>query len=149
LSGKATPILTPQPLEPLSPSSDGQPWRERIELVRLTAHLSLPGSEGAPCPARASIAVRDRGVGISQEDKARVFQPFYRADPLERNGSAGPAGKPSGAGLGLTIARGLVEWHGGLRWVESCQGKGSTFGFCLPLHPPADLPRELLSPQGR
>ena len=101
-----------------------------------TLHLGLPGSEGAPCPAGASIAVRDRGVGISQEDQARVFQPFYRAAPSEGEGSAGPAGKPSGAGLGLTIARRLVEWHGGLMWVESCPGKGSTFGFCLPLHPP-------------
>jgi len=101
-----------------------------------TVHLGPPGSEGAPCPAGASIAVRDRGAGISQEDQARVFQPFYRAAPLEGEGSAGPAGRPSGTGLGLTIARRLVEWHGGLIWVESCPGKGSTFGFCLPLAPP-------------
>jgi len=101
-----------------------------------TLHLGPPGSEGAACPAGASIAVRDRGVGISQEDQARIFQPFYRAAPLEGEGSADPAGKPSGTGLGLTIARRLVEWHGGLMWVESCPGKGSTFGLCLPLHPP-------------
>lgn len=101
-----------------------------------TPHLGPPGSKGARCPAGASIAVRDRGAGISQEDQARVFQPFYRAGPLEGEGSAGPTGKPGGAGLGLTIARRLVEWHGGLMWVESCPGKGSTFGFCLPLHAP-------------
>jgi signal transduction histidine kinase len=99
-------------------------------------HLGPPGSEGAPCPAGVSIAVRDRGVGISQEDQARIFQPFYRAESPEGEGSANPAGKPSGAGLGLTIARRLVEWHGGIMWVESCPGKGSTFGFCLPLRPP-------------
>jgi signal transduction histidine kinase len=101
-----------------------------------TPHLGLPGSEDALCPAGASIAVRDRGVGISLEDQARVFQPFYRVAPVEGEGCAGPAGKAAGAGLGLTIARRLVEWHGGLMWVESCLGKGSTFGFCLPLHPP-------------
>jgi signal transduction histidine kinase len=101
-----------------------------------TVHLCPPGAEGAPCPAGASIAVRDRGVGISREDQERVFQPFYRAAPPEGEGSAGPAGKPTGAGLGLTIARRLVEWHGGLMWVESRPGKGSTFGFCLPLHAP-------------
>jgi signal transduction histidine kinase len=101
-----------------------------------TLHLGLPGSEGAPCPAGASIAVRDRGVGISPEDQARVFQPFYRAATSEEEGSAGPGGKASGAGLGLAIAQRLVEWHGGLMWVESCPGKGSTLGFCLPLHPP-------------
>ena len=100
-----------------------------------TLHLGPPGSEGAACPAGASIAVRDRGVGISQEDQARVFQPFYRAASLEGGSSTSTAGKPSGTGLGLTIARRLVEWHGGLMWVESCLGKGSTFGFCLPSHP--------------
>jgi signal transduction histidine kinase len=104
-----------------------------------TPHLGPPGSEGARCPAGASIAVRDQGVGISQEDQARVFQPFYRVGLLEGDGSAGPAAKPGGAGLGLTIARRLVEWHGGLMWVESCPGNGSTFGFCLPLHPPRRL----------
>ena len=100
-----------------------------------TAHLIAPGWEGRSCPAGASVAVRDRGVGISQEDQARVFQPFYRAASLEGGSSTSTAGKPSGAGLGLTIARRLVEWHGGLMWVESCPGKGSTFGFCLPLAP--------------
>ena len=101
-----------------------------------TLHLGPPGSEGAACPVGVSIAVRDRGMGISQEDQARVFQLFYRAASREGDGSAGPADKPGGAGLGLTIARRLVEWHGGLMWVESCPEKGSTFGFCLPLHPP-------------
>jgi signal transduction histidine kinase len=102
-----------------------------------TRHLGPPGSEGAPCPAGASIAVRDRGVGISQDDQERIFQPFYRAAQPDGEGAVGPSGKPSGAGLGLTIARRLVEWHGGRMWVESCPGKGSTFGFCLPLRPPS------------
>ena len=57
--------------------------------------------------------------------------------PEGGEGAAGPSGKSGGAGLGLTIARRLVEWHGGLMWVESCPGKGSTFGFCLPLRPPS------------
>ena len=121
-------------------SSPGDPIRIEVAprcLARpSTAHLGPPGSEGTPCPAGASVAVRDRGAGISQGDQARVFQPFYRAGPEEGDGSANPGGKPSGTGLGLTIARRLVEWHGGLMWVESCPGQGSAFGFCLPLQPP-------------
>lgn len=101
-----------------------------------TTHLGLAAAGGAPCPAGASIAVRDRGVGISREDQARVFQPFCRVDSRQREGFAASIHTPTGAGLGLTIARRLVEWHGGLMWVESCPGKGSRFGFCLPTHPP-------------
>jgi signal transduction histidine kinase len=101
-----------------------------------TVHLGQAGSASAPCPAGASVAVRDRGVGISLEDQVRVFQPFYRVAPPEGEGPADAAGRPGGAGLGLSIARRLVEWHGGLMWVESCLGKGSSFGFCLPPHPP-------------
>ena len=102
-----------------------------------TLHLGPPGPGNAACPAGASIAVRDGGIGISREDQAKVFQPFYRAAQPDGEGAAGPSGKSSGAGLGLTIARRLVEWQGGLMWVESCPGKGSTFGFCLPLRPPS------------
>jgi signal transduction histidine kinase len=102
-----------------------------------TPHLGHSEQGGASCPAGASIAVRDGGVGISREDQAKVFQPFYRAAQPGGEGAAGPSGKSGGAGLGLTIARRLVEWHGGLMWAESCPGKGSTFGFCLPLRPPS------------
>jgi signal transduction histidine kinase len=101
-----------------------------------TAHLRPPGSEAAPCPARVSVAVRDQGTGISQEAQGQVFQPFWRVASQEGNGRAGPAGGAGGVGLGLTIARRLVECHGGLMWVESCLGRGSTFGFCLPATPP-------------
>jgi signal transduction histidine kinase len=102
-----------------------------------TLHLGQPQQGGASCPAGVSIAVRDGGAGISPEDQAKVFQPFYRAAQPDGEGGDSHAGKAGGAGLGLTIARRLVEWHGGLMWVESCQGKGSTFGFCLPLCPPS------------
>lgn len=121
-------------------SSPGSPIRIDVAPCCLarpsTTHLGPAAAGGAPCPAGASIAVRDQGVGISREDQARVFQSFYRVASREQEGSAAGIGRPTGAGLGLTIARRLVEWHGGLMWVESCPGKGSTFGFCLPTHPP-------------
>lgn len=90
-------------------------------------HLgSLPGDEGVACPAGISVAVADQGMGITPRHLRRIFEPFYRVRANE--GQA-----PSGTGLGLAIAKAVVERHGGRMWVESCPGKGSVFGFCLPL----------------
>jgi len=73
---------------------------------------------------RVLVSVSDTGVGIAAEDLPRIFERFYKAD---RSRSGG------GTGLGLAIARHLVEGHGGRIWVESEQGKGSTFSFSLPV----------------
>ncbi len=73
------------------------------------------------------IAVRDRGKGISPEDRVRLFQPFER---LEEK-----LGTRPGLGLGLLVCKRLVEAHGGAIWVESEPGKGSTFFFTLPIGP--------------
>lgn len=72
-----------------------------------------------------TIAVKDTGHGIKPEDLPHVFDRFYRADKSRSRGSGG-------SGLGLTIAKQLVEAHGGRIWVESEIGKGSTFYFTLP-----------------
>jgi PAS domain S-box-containing protein len=71
------------------------------------------------------VAVRDTGIGISEEDQARLFSRFFRSeDPLVQ--------EAPGTGLGLSITKSLVEIHGGRIWVESELGKGSTFAFSLP-----------------
>lgn len=70
------------------------------------------------------LRVRDRGKGISPEDRERIFQKFERA--VSRNDS-------SGLGLGLYIARTIVELHGGRIEVESEEGRGATFTVRLPL----------------
>jgi signal transduction histidine kinase len=72
------------------------------------------------------VSVRDTGIGISREDQERVFERFFQVD------QPGVWGQP-GTGLGLTIARSLVEMHGGRIWVESEPDKGSTFFFTLPI----------------
>jgi two-component system phosphate regulon sensor histidine kinase PhoR len=72
-----------------------------------------------------TVAVRDTGMGIPREDITRIFERFYKLDK-SRNRSGG------GTGLGLPIARHIVESHGGSIWAESEEGNGSTFTFTLP-----------------
>lgn len=72
----------------------------------------------------AVIALSDTGIGIAPADQARVFERFYQADPARSSG---------GAGLGLAIARWLVEAHGGQIEVQSVLGSGSVFRVSLPL----------------
>ncbi|MEA2662934.1 MAG: two-component system, OmpR family, sensor histidine kinase KdpD [Chloroflexota bacterium] len=79
------------------------------------------------------IEVTDEGPGVAGEDRERVFAPFHR---LER-GDRGPV---KGAGLGLAIARRLVEAHGGRIWVEAGPGRGARFVVTLPLEA-AEVPR--------
>ncbi|HEV2461656.1 MAG TPA: PAS domain S-box protein [Ktedonobacterales bacterium] len=74
----------------------------------------------------ARVEVRDHGVGITTDDQATIWNRFQRA----RN-----VNEASGLGLGLYIARTIVELHGGRVGVESSVGQGSTFWFTLPLAP--------------
>lgn len=73
-----------------------------------------------------SVSVADAGCGLCPEDHQRVFEPFYRSAQT-------PTDVERGSGLGLTIAKTIVEQHGGLIDVESEVGKGTTFRFTLPL----------------
>jgi signal transduction histidine kinase len=75
---------------------------------------------------QARISVRDHGIGVADEEREKLFQPFYRADNAER-------GSPGGLGLGLAISRDIVEAHGGRLWVEAAPDGGSIFHLALPL----------------
>jgi len=69
------------------------------------------------------VEVKDSGRGISKEEQKWLFEPYRR-----------PQKEPSGGlGLGLALSKTLVELHGGRIWVKSSVGRGSTFGFSLPL----------------
>jgi signal transduction histidine kinase len=72
-----------------------------------------------------NVAVKDTGRGIAEEDLPHVFEKFYRVDNPEQ--------QTKGTGLGLPIAKHIVEVHGGTISVQSVQGQGSTFAFTLPL----------------
>jgi signal transduction histidine kinase len=71
------------------------------------------------------ISVRDEGIGIEASHLARVFDPFYRVDTRL-------AREVNGLGIGLAICKRIVELHGGVIWVESKPGAGSTFHVRLP-----------------
>ena len=72
------------------------------------------------------VAVADTGSGIAADELTHVFDRLYRVD-TSRDRETG------GTGLGLTIARQLVEAHGGTVWAKSEEGSGSRFGFDLPV----------------
>ncbi len=86
-----------------------------------TVHVAVQRDDHA-----VRVAIRDSGVGLAPADLERVFQRFYRVDKSRARASGG-------SGVGLTIARSLVEAQGGRLWAESAgPGLGSTFSFTLP-----------------
>jgi signal transduction histidine kinase len=72
------------------------------------------------------IWVQDNGIGISPEDKVKVFQKFFRSDDSK-------AREVPGTGLGLNITKSLIEMQGGRIWFESEFRKGTTFHFTIPV----------------
>lgn len=85
--------------------------------------------EGGKVTVRSQVArnealfsIADTGPGIPESDHKRIFEPYWQA----------PATAHLGAGLGLSIAKKIVEQHGGRIWVESAKGQGSKFVFTIP-----------------
>ncbi|HEY7063792.1 MAG TPA: ATP-binding protein [Chloroflexota bacterium] len=76
-------------------------------------------------PGAVRVIVTDRGPGIPEAALPRLFDSFYRVD------EGGP--RPQGQGVGLAVARGLIEAHGGRIWATNRAGGGATFTFTLPL----------------
>ena len=76
-----------------------------------------------------NVHVADTGIGIPADEVERVFDRFYQVEPhLTR--------QYGGLGLGLAIAKGMIDLHGGRIWVESVEGKGSRFSFSVPIDGP-------------
>jgi signal transduction histidine kinase len=119
-------------------------WADRDRLLQVFENLignaiKFTGSGGrvtvgaVPHEGGVQFWVHDTGAGISGEDLPHVFDRFWQARKANRRG----------AGLGLPIARGIVEAHGGRIWVESTSGQGSTFFFAIPAAPRAEETRSL------
>ncbi len=102
---------------------------ERVLMNLLTNALRHTPNDGAvairvaPVAGEVQVAVEDTGEGLDQEARARMFERFWRGDRSRTT---------RGAGLGLAIARGLVEAHGGRIWAEDREGGGARICFTLP-----------------
>ena len=104
-------------------------------MQRFRQHQAAPTAPTTAAAARAAqptddgllLRVTDRGPGIHPDEQTRIFEPFYRSTAQHRF--------PMGLGLGLTIARDLVQAHGGHLELDSTPGLGSTFTIHLPLTP--------------
>jgi len=106
--------------------------RLRQVVLNLMINASKFTPEGGRMTLRATIQsqnlvveVEDTGTGISAEQQRELFQP-YHTRPADRE-------RLSGLGIGLVLCKYIVELHGGKIWVQSEQGKGSTFSFSIPL----------------
>jgi signal transduction histidine kinase len=114
--------------------------RERIHqvvfnLVDNAVRFTPPGGEVTIAAERVAdrirVTVRDTGVGVASEHLPRLFERFYRVDPARSREDGG------GTGIGLAIARSIVEGHGGRIAAQSEPGRGATFTFDLPAAPAA------------
>ncbi len=92
----------------------------------LDTEIEITLSRDADAAGFLQIAVADQGFGVSPEEEVRLFRPFVRGDSAVQTGE-------HGAGLGLYIAKLLVEQHGGQIWLHSRQGEGTTFFTTFPI----------------
>jgi two-component system OmpR family sensor kinase len=133
--------LTLDPFEPVQITGDEDRLKQLV-LILLDNALKYTPANGhitlglQRLETGSKITVRDTGVGIPPEDLPHVFERFYRADPARGR-------DPGGTGLGLPIARWIVEQHGGKITLESHPGQGTLATVYLPL--PGGPPLTLLS----
>jgi signal transduction histidine kinase len=102
--------------------------------------------DGRSLPGFIEITVKDTGIGVAPEDTSSIFEKFSQLGSPDLHSSGKTKFKGGGPGLGLSIARGIIEAHGGTIWVES-EGfdeekfPGSTFHILIPIRTEADDPK--------
>ena len=135
---KDKPIHMRHAIEPSLPSVKADAIRIRQVMINLLSNaakfteegeivVNVKTYRGSDNKTMVKISVTDTGPGISEKDQEKLFQPFSQVD-------ASPTRKTGGTGLGLSICQQLINMHGGTIWVESEEGKGSTFHFTLPFY---------------
>jgi signal transduction histidine kinase len=131
-------------LEELSPiMGDGQRLRQALwnvvsNSVKYTPDEGKIVFRGEQVEGAIHIIIHDTGIGIEAEEQERIFDRFYVLEDTMLHRSSKTAFKGGGLGLGLTVARGIIEAHGGKIWAESRRRDedslpGSTFHILLPL----------------
>jgi signal transduction histidine kinase len=133
-SAKEQEVLINLPPQPVPMTAD----REKITLVLnnlLTNAIKFTEARGRIMVSAEhmngdiQVHVADTGIGIPAREVERIFDRFYQVEPhLTRT--------HGGLGLGLAIAKGMIELHGGKIWVESVEGLGSRFSFSVPVAGP-------------
>lgn len=114
---------------------EGDPFRLKQAILNLIENAIAYTPSGGRVVVRAGwsnafyalLQISDTGIGIAEEEKARIFERFYRADKARSR-------REGGTGLGLSIVRWVVESHGGRIEVDSRPQRGSTFTIFLPVH---------------
>jgi len=114
-------------------------WGDRVRLRQIVLNLLNNAFKFTPAGGKITlrarqedgnlvVEVKDTGPGIAEEEQQRLFDPYHRKESDRE--------RLSGLGLGLALCKTLVELHKGRIWVKSRAGRGSTFGFSLPLEGP-------------
>ncbi|MBN1123318.1 MAG: HAMP domain-containing histidine kinase, partial [Anaerolineae bacterium] len=113
----------------------GDPFRLGQVINNLVSNATKYSPDGGTVTIRlatvgdyAEVTIQDEGFGISPIEQQHIFEKFYRADAAES--------VAGGTGLGLTIARLIIEMHEGKIWADSRKGQGSRFIFTVPLAKP-------------
>ena len=138
IAGDMAPVISGngQSLDLALASSLPLVWADEERLQQVVLNLLINASKFTPEGGKITMKARERdaaliveiqdtGSGIPEEEQQRLFQPYHRQISDREH--------LSGLGLGLALCRYLVELHGGQIWVESQVGKGSSFGFSVPL----------------
>jgi signal transduction histidine kinase len=116
----------------LPPVIGDEDWLEQVvtnlvgNAIKFTPAGGRVTVSARPSGAEILVEVSDTGIGIPADSLDRIFTKYYRVP--DKGGE-----RIEGTGLGLHIAKHIVEAHGGRIWVESTVGQGSTFRFTLPI----------------
>jgi signal transduction histidine kinase len=130
-------------LEAEVPDPGARAWGDRDRVLQVLSNLLDNAVKFTPPGGRVEVGARDEaseagtlfwvtdsGPGITTQDQERLFDRFWQVGRRDKRG----------AGLGLSIVKGLVEAHGGRVWLESEAGQGSTFLFLLPWKEEGEAP---------
>lgn len=125
--------------------------RERLPLIlaqllsnsiNYTPHAGTVTIDARSRQASVVISIQDNGIGIPEGELPHIFERFYQiGHPLTR--------QHNGAGLGLAVAKELVELHSGRLWAESASNQGSTFYFSLPRAVPSNRQNAIVNPPAK